>query len=194
LNNDLQTLENAISLLKALTKDKKDSLDRMMSGIYDVYSQIVETLEPFYGIINSSMFNSSFKRYVEEFKKKYTIGSEQIDWYEIHTLHIRCGDVAHVLNKLAEAEGKDVEKIKKLRDSRQLWFQEDNKADLSIEEFFRNLNDRLSDIKNYEELQSFLSDSKIYYDKIRTKLIPYSEKRKELYTIVEDTYLNNTFD
>ena len=49
----------------------------------------------------------------------------------------------------------------------------------------------LKKINSYEELRSFLSDSYLYFEGIRNKLIPFRKKREELYSTVENTYIKN---
>jgi hypothetical protein len=188
LRDDLQKLENSIPNLVELTKDNREALDNMMNGIYDVYLQIVKVLKPFYDIHNESEFNSDFQNHVHQFKTKFTNPDGQINSYRIRSIHIKCLDVIDVLSEISETNVRNSKELKKITTARRLWFLDDNNAKLDIYRLFEEINKGLSTIKTFNELTSFLSDSKIYYTILSDKLEPYNSKRKELDTIVEDIF------
>ena len=181
----------AIPDIAKITKDERTLLDNMMNDIYSVYLQIVDILAPFYEIRGKSTFRTDFKRNIEQFENEYIDQTGAIIWRKVHDLHIRCGDVEYVLLRLSEKNGKKGEELRKIQESRKLWFLNDTRADIRIEQFFNVLYKGLKKINSYEELRSFLSDSYLYFEGIRNKLIPFRKKREELYSTVENTYIKN---
>jgi hypothetical protein len=98
-----------------------------------------------------------------------------------------------MLNRVWEHKSiKNIDKLEEIKDNRNLWFQEDNSADLSLYEFFNHLNEGFSKIQNYEQLNSFLSESETYFNKIRKKMVPYGEKREKLDKFIKESLKKKT--
>ena len=92
-----------------------------------------------------------------------------------------------MLNRVWEHKSiKNIDKLEEIKDNRNLWFQEDNSADLSLYEFFNHLNEGFSKIQNYEQLNSFLSESETYFNKIRKKMFPTERKERNLINLLKN--------
>jgi hypothetical protein len=193
LEKHLDTLEAAVRKLTNLQYTDEESLTKMMDNIYNVYSQIVHVLSPFYSIQNEMSFSNDFRRYHDNFRDGY-INEEtgDVDFWKIRGLHINCDTVGHMISRIVDNKNvKNSEDLTQISRMRPLWFQEDNDADTDLHEFFKQLNNELSKIRSYEDLRALLSGSEFYFKKISIKLEPYSQKRQELENIIKDSVLTS---
>jgi len=193
LVEDLQKVEEAIGTISNLTKDMKDDLIRMMSNVYDTYSQIIDILTPVYNIKDENDFNNNYSNFLQGFRNKYVDESTgQIDYYKITDLRISCGKVNHSLQRVCENKNiRNSDKLKELDLKKPLWFQDDNQANLDLYKFFERLNEELNSIKTFTELQSFISNSKFYFELLKKKLDLYMRKKTDIDEFIKDSLFKN---
>lgn len=191
LLDHLQKIEDGISALSNLTDDIKGILAGMISAIYDVYSQIVKVLNPLYDITDETSFHKHFNDFRDNFRREFVDEKTgNVDYLKLGDLHISCRKVNYALEKVSTDERIGNKKIlEAINTERTLWFQDDTKGDLDLFKFFEDLNKELATISSYSDLQTFLSNSRPYFDTIRKKLEPYSSKKSEFDTFVKTSIL-----